>query len=78
MKRDYVDGVNENIDFFVGKEVEKTKTTFFSNWFIGCILLFHYGTKSIYIDFTQWRDNGVFLRLFNDWVSTRNIYTVNL
>ena len=26
MKRDYVDGVKENIDFFVGKEVEKTKT----------------------------------------------------
>ena len=26
MKRDYVDGVNEDIAFFVGKEVEKTKT----------------------------------------------------
>ena len=26
MKRDYVDGVSEDIVFFVGKEVEKTKT----------------------------------------------------
>ena len=26
MKRNYVDGVNEDIAFFVGKEVEKTKT----------------------------------------------------
>ena len=26
MKRNYTDGVKEDIDFFVGKEVEKTKT----------------------------------------------------
>ena len=26
MKRDYAEGIKENIDFFIGKEVEQTKT----------------------------------------------------